>query len=43
MHQAADLAVGDRRLRQRSSWSTYGYMQADVLPVPTAPRIMTPV
>ena len=26
--------------RQRSSWSTYGYMQADVLPVPTAPRIM---
>ena len=32
-----------RRLRQRRSWSTYGYMQADVLPVPTAPRIMTPV
>ena len=29
--------------RQRSSWSTYGYMHADVLPVPTAPRIMTPV
>src|SRR3989442_5416480 len=29
--------------RQRSSCSVYGYMQADVLPVPTAPRIMTPV
>ena len=30
-------------LRQRRSWSTYGYMQADVLPVPTAPRTITPV
>ena len=29
--------------RHASNWSTYGYMHADVLPVPTAPRIMTPV
>ena len=31
------------RALHRRSWSTYGYMQAEVLPVPTAPRIMTPV
>src|SRR3954462_10198992 len=29
--------------RHRRSWSTYGYMHADVLPVPTAPRIAMPV
>jgi len=29
--------------RQSSNWSTYGYMHAEVFPVPTAPRIMTPV
>jgi hypothetical protein len=27
----------------RKSCSTYGYMHADVFPVATAPRIMTPV